>query len=124
MRFLADTHVILWWLQNDRRLGRDLMTLLDTGPDAFVSAVSVWEVSVKQAIGKLEEYADLAAAISERGFQELPITFRHAVAMRELPPHHKDPFDRMLIAQARTENLTVVTHDRRFESYDVQLLLV
>ncbi|MGH3095684.1 MAG: type II toxin-antitoxin system VapC family toxin [Streptosporangiales bacterium] len=123
MRLLLDTHVILWWLGNAPRLASDLMTRLETEPETFVSAVSVWEVSIKQALGKLKERANLAGAISERGFRELPVTFRHAVAVRGVPPHHKDPFDRMLIAQARAENLTIVTHDRRFESYDVPLLL-
>jgi PIN domain nuclease of toxin-antitoxin system len=85
----------------------------------YVSAVSGWEIAIKSSLGKIEARSPLAAAVADYGFTELAITLRHADAVRTLPPHHSDPFDRLLIAQAVTEGLTIVTSDRKYEPYRV-----
>jgi PIN domain nuclease of toxin-antitoxin system len=87
----------------------------------YVSAVSAWEIAIKSSLGKIEARAPLAEAVADYGFTELAITVRHADAIRALPAHHSDPFDRLLIAQATTEGLTIVTSDRKFEPYRVLL---
>ncbi len=123
MRLLLDTHALLWWMADLRRLGPDARAAIDS-PDTevHISGVSVGEIEVKRALGKLEAPNDLLDQVDRHGFTELPLTIRHAVAMRELPLHHKDPFDRMLIAQARVEDLTLVTADRAISDYDVRIL--
>jgi len=88
----------------------------------FVSAVSAVEIAIKAALGKLEAPSDLEEEIPIRGYSHLPLRYAHGAAMRSLPMHHQDPFDRMLIAQARLEGLTIISHDRKFESYPVALL--
>jgi PIN domain nuclease of toxin-antitoxin system len=120
---LLDTHVILWWLQDDPRLPDELKTRLDEDLDIFVSAVSIWEVTVKQSVGKLPDRADLVPAI-RASFEHLPIGFDHAIRAGRLPLVHRDPFDRMLVAQAQCERLTLVSHDAVMQEYEVELLLV
>jgi PIN domain nuclease of toxin-antitoxin system len=122
VRLLLDTHVVLWWLSDDPTLSADLKDTLDREPDAYVSPVSVWKVATKQASGKLEQPDDLAERISDSEFRELPIRAAHAVAAGRLPAIHRDPFDRMLVAQAQCEDLTVVTRDRDIMRYDVAVL--
>jgi PIN domain nuclease of toxin-antitoxin system len=118
---LLDTHVVLWWLADDPSLSDEIKTRLDHEPDVYVSAATVWEVAIKQAIGKLEP-ADLPERIRGSGFRELPIGSEHAIAAGRLPLIHRDPFDRMLVAQARCEDLTLVTRDSRCRQYDVAVL--
>jgi PIN domain nuclease of toxin-antitoxin system len=118
---LLDTHVVLWWLADDPSLSDEIKARLDHEPDVYVSAVTVWEVAIKQAIGKLEP-ADLAEQILGSGFRELPIGSGHAMAAGRLPLIHRDPFDRMLVAQARCEDFTLVTRDSRCRQYDVAVL--
>ncbi|MGE5307077.1 MAG: type II toxin-antitoxin system VapC family toxin [Alphaproteobacteria bacterium] len=119
MRLLLDTHVLLWWLADDRRLAkpaRDIIANPDN--DVHVSAVSVWEAAIKAALGRLEiELDDLADTIVRNGFRPLPVGFYHAVTAGRLPSVHRDPFDRMLVAQASVEELRLVSHDRVFERY-------
>lgn len=123
MNLLLDTHVLLWWLDDNPILSSDARNTIASGEsDVFVSAATAWEIAIKKALGKLVVPDDLEAAIVASGFQELPITVAHATAAGALPPHHTDPFDRMLIAQAQLENLTLVTHDERFVAYDVPIL--
>ena len=119
IRLLLDTHALLWWLANDRKLPRDVReTIADPANEVFVSAASVWEISIKRALGRLElDTDDLEQAVVGSGFQPLPISFAHAVAVGGLPPVHRDPFDRMIVAQSRVERLRIVTHDRVFERY-------
>jgi PIN domain nuclease of toxin-antitoxin system len=124
MSLLLDTHVILWWLTDDPALAEDLKARLDEDPDVYFSPISVWEVAIKQSIGKLRDPADLAEAVRDSGFRELPVTARHAVAAGQLPLVHRDPFDRMLVAQARCEGFTLVSHDPALQKYDVDLLRV
>lgn len=122
MRLLLDTHVVLWWLADDPTLAEDLKDILDREPDVYVSPVSAWEIAIKQALGKLAEPADLAERIRDSEFRELPIRMIHAVAAGRLPAIHRDPFDRMLVAQARCEDLTLVTRDTHIHRYDVATL--
>jgi PIN domain nuclease of toxin-antitoxin system len=119
LRLLLDTHILLWWLADDRKLakaGREVIANPDN--DVHVSSASVWEAAIKVALGRLEiELDDLEDAIVQNGFRPLPIGFRHAVTAGRLPSVHRDPFDRMLVAQASVEELRVVSHDRVFERY-------
>ena len=121
MKLLADTHAYLWWLSGDRRLSlraRDAMS--DPGSVVFVSAASIWEVAIKSTLGRIDlDGVDLVGEITNSGFEELSISGRHAHEAGALPPHHQDPFDRMLVAQAKVEGLTCVTPDPMFASYEV-----
>jgi PIN domain nuclease of toxin-antitoxin system len=119
---LLDTHVVLWWLTDDATLSDQVKDQLDHEPDVYVSAATVWEVAIKQAMGKLREPADLPERIRDSGFRELPITSEHAIAAGRLPLIHRDPFDRMLVAQAQCEKLTLVTKDPQILEYPVSVL--
>jgi PIN domain nuclease of toxin-antitoxin system len=122
VNLLIDTHVVLWWLADDPALPEwAASAIADRDNAATVSAASVWEISIKQAFGRLDAPDDLLAALSD-DFALLAMTADHVVAAGRLPPHHADPFDRMLIAQAVTDGLTLVSVDRRFGDYDVALL--
>lgn len=122
MRLLLDTHVVLWWLADDTRLGNVARTAIAGAPEVAVSAVTAWEINLKSALGKLEAPDDLRQQLAGSGMRELPISFAHAEELRSLPAHHRDPFDRMLIAQARSEAMTLVSADGHFTMYDVKLL--
>ena len=123
MRLLLDTHVFLWWLTDDPRLEAVRREAI-ADPDALVhvSAATIWEIAIKEAQGRIEVSADLADEIRGGGFTELPISAGHALAAGRLPRHHADPFDRMLVAQAREEALTLVSQDRALAAYEVDLL--
>ena len=117
MRILLDTHLLLWSLAEPEKLTATTRNRLDAA-EVFVSAASVWEVSIKVALGKLEaDPSELLAAIEPAGFELLPITGLHAAAVAALPLLHRDPFDRMLVAQARTEPLILLTNDTVLEQY-------
>lgn len=122
MSLLLDTHVVIWWLTDDPTLAADIKDRLDHEPDVYVSAATLWEVAIKQAIGKLPENALLAERILDCGFTPLPVTAEHALAAGQLPMIHRDPFDRMLVAQAQCEELTLVTRDENCRNYDVTVL--
>jgi PIN domain nuclease of toxin-antitoxin system len=119
VRLLLDTHVLLWWLADDRKLAKPAREIIaNPNNEVHVSSASVWEVAIKAALGRLEiELDDLEDAIVQNGFRQLPIGFRHALTAGQLPSVHRDPFDRMLVAQASVEELRVVSHDRVFERY-------
>lgn len=119
MSLLLDTHVALWWLTDDDTLADDVKNAIDTETNVFLSVASVWEISIKQNLGKLEGPPDLLDVLGRSGLVELPIRAHHAVEAGGLPPHHRDPFDRMLVAQARSERLTLLTRDPRIQRYDV-----
>jgi PIN domain nuclease of toxin-antitoxin system len=119
---LLDTHVVLWWLADESELPDEIKGRLDHEPDVHVSAVTIWEVTIKQALGKITGPADLPELILGSGFRELPVGSSHAMAAGRLPPIHRDPFDRMLVAQARCEGLTLVTRDHHCQQYDVAIL--
>jgi len=124
VNLLLDTHAFLWWLSDDPELRAEARAAIaDPSSIVHVSAASLWEISIKQALGKLEvESADLAAEVPANGFVELPITGRHALDAGSLPRHHDDPFDRMLVAQARAEDLVLVTRDPALDAYEAQTL--
>lgn len=123
MRLLLDTHVVLWALADDSRIGSEARRAIeDTRNSVFVSAASAWEIAVKRALGKLEAPSDLIAWIERSAFNGLSIAIEHALASAELPPRHRDPFDRLLVAQSRLESLTLVTGDAQIARYDVATL--
>ena len=125
MSLLLDTHVLLWALTNDPQLSDDARaTIADGRTRVLVSSVSAWEITIKKALGKLRAPDDLADQLRQQRFTPLDITVTHALAVGDLPPHHADPFDRMLVAQARTDRLTLVTHDPQILEYDVEVLSV
>lgn len=123
-RLLLDTHVFLWWRADDRRVRRPTRDAIAAADVVFVSAASAWEAAIKTALGRLKIPDTVEAGVLASGFERLPISFAHAEAAGRLPQHHADPFDRMLIAQARLEGLTLVTHDRQFEPYGVDIAWV
>lgn len=124
MRLLLDTHAFVWWLTDDRRLGAEArQRIADERALVHVSAAVLWEIAIKSALGKLDVgSADLVAEIPANGFLELPMSGAHATAAGALPRHHEDPFDRMLIAQARLERLVIVTRNPVFSRYEVETL--
>ncbi|MGN9763775.1 type II toxin-antitoxin system VapC family toxin [Micromonospora sp. SD12] len=124
MTLLLDTHVALWAITGDATLGTEFLDQLRHDPDISLSPVSLWEITIKQSVGKLAGPPDLAERVRDMGFRELPVTHAHAIAAGRLPPHHRDPFDRMLVAQAITENLTLATRDASIALYDVDVLKV
>jgi PIN domain nuclease of toxin-antitoxin system len=121
VNLLLDTHVLIWWDEGGR-LVAGARRAIETADTVYVSAVSAWEVAIKTAIGRLRPSRTVEQAAQESGFLELPVTFRHAERVAVLPPHHRDPFDRLLVAQAEVEELTVVTRDPVFGRYAVGVL--
>jgi PIN domain nuclease of toxin-antitoxin system len=118
---LLDTQVLIWWDEGGR-LAPEARRAIRDAPEVFVSAASAWEVAIKTALGRLRPSRTVEDAVRESGFLELPITFRHAARVTSLPPHHRDPFDRLLVAQAGVEHLTLVTRDPAFAPYGVPFL--
>ncbi len=122
MRLLLDTHALLWWLADEGLTTEARDAIADPANLVAVSAASAWEISIKKALAKLAAPDDLEQQVQTGGFLPLPISIAHGVAAGQLPYHHEDPFDRMLIAQAHIEGLTIVTRDKRFDVYGVALL--
>ena len=121
-RLLLDTHALLWWLTDDPALStpaRD--ALADPGNELLVSAASIWEVAIKRSLGKLTAPDDLPDRIADQGFSWLAVSAAHAWQVRELPAHHRDPFDRLLIAQALIEGVAIITTDARFNEYGIEV---
>jgi len=125
MRLLIDTHLLLWWLAGGVRLPRRARGFLaDTSNQVFFSAASIWEVSIKAALGKIEaDPNEMLVALRSDGFEELPVTGRHASAVMRLPDHHRDPFDRMLVAQSLVESLVLLTDDRVLSKYGATVIV-
>jgi PIN domain nuclease of toxin-antitoxin system len=123
VKLLLDTHAFLWWLDDDPKLGPKARSAIEK-PDnfVFVSAATAWEIAVKRANDKLEAPGDIAVWIEQSAFSDLPIEVEHAVASAELPKHHNDPFDRLLVAQAQIEEMTLVANDDEIDKYDVPVL--
>lgn len=125
MRLLLDTHFVVWWLADAPELGPKAKELIAAPENlVFISAASVWELRIKEAIGKVTLSADFAAALAAEAFESLSVTVQHAHALRGLPMHHRDPFDRLLIAQAQAEGLTLVTRDEIVRCYEVDHLVL
>ena len=122
MSFLLDTHILLWFLENNSKLS-DRVREVIINPEnlIFVSAISAWEISIKQSLGKLIAPGNLEEALRFSRFEVLSMTLAHGIKVADLPLHHKDPFDRMLIAQALIEGLTIITVDQKFKFYNVPL---
>ena len=128
MRYLLDTNVFLWSLAAKNKLNsKALAVLSSSASQIYFSAASSWEISIKHALGKIQLPAPpsefIPQVIREMGLVHLDVTSVHALAAGELPPHHRDPFDRMLISQARAEDLLLLTADRTLKQYDVEVLL-
>jgi PIN domain nuclease of toxin-antitoxin system len=122
VRLLLDTHVVLWQLQGTRAIGPHTLEAIERAEELRFSVVSFAEIGVKASIGKLVVPRELHAAVARSGLQMLGLAADAGLAVAELPLHHRDPFDRLLIAQARLEQLTIVTADRRFAEYDVSMI--
>ena len=123
MQLLLDTHTLIWWLANNPTLSNKAKdAIADPDNIIFVSAASAWEIAIKKSIGKLQTPNDLAMQIEAKGFVPLSIDLHHALTVESLPWHHQDPFDRILIAQAIYEHLTIITRDRKFNVYEIDLI--
>ncbi|MBI4208992.1 MAG: type II toxin-antitoxin system VapC family toxin [Deltaproteobacteria bacterium] len=125
MNLLLDTHILLWWLDDHPGLSeRERRAIGDGENSVWVSTAVIWEVRIKQALGKLTLPSSFRTVLEEEPFLSLDVTSEHAHAVYELPMHHRDPFDRMLIAQAQVERFTLVTHDPFFKKYDIDVMEV
>ena len=123
MNLLLDTHVFLWWLADDRRLSANARKAIEDSELVFVSAATAWEIGIKSSLKKLEFRGELEAEMTANNFLPLPVTVAHAVSAGRLPRHHNDPFDRMLVAQASLEKLTLLTSDKRLAAYSARVIL-
>jgi PIN domain nuclease of toxin-antitoxin system len=127
MRALLDTHAFLWWIGNDPRLStRAREIIADDGNEIVLSAVSAWEIAIKASLGRFAIRGDIASFVKSNvtasGFEVLPLLIEHALRVASLPDHHRDPFDRALVAQAQVEDLALLTTDRAISRYSVRIL--
>lgn len=122
MNLLLDTHVVLWWRLDSHRLQAEARRAIESADRVAVSAASAWEIAIKVGLGRLHLKDPFATLVERSGFHQLPITFEHAQRFQALPHHHGDPFDRMLVAQAQVDHLTVVSHDRALAPYGVRVI--
>jgi PIN domain nuclease of toxin-antitoxin system len=121
MRLLLDTHVLIWWDEGAALSPRSRLAIAEA-TEVYVSAASAWEIAIKSSIGRIRTTRSVTQAAADSGFAELPVSLAHAERVAKLPLHHRDPFDRILVAQALTEHLTLVTRDRAFAKYRIALL--
>ena len=125
MRLLLDTHVLLWLMQDDSRLNRQTRSLIASASEVYVSSASIWEIAIKAQLGKIKENAEVVAEMLEAaGLVELHVTHRHAVATGKLPLLHSDPFDRLLVAQAISETMRLLTADTQLAAYSELVVAV
>ncbi len=123
MSYLLDTHVLLWWLVDDPTLSDSARRVLTQGKSRVcVSAATLWEIVIKRSLKKIEVPESFAEVVAAQGFDSLPVTWEHATEVGNLPLHHRDPFDRILIAQCRVENLTMISRDAMIHEYNVSVL--
>lgn len=121
--YLLDTHAVLWWLSDPSKLSNDAREAIAAGRNpVYLSSAAAWEMAIKKALGRLDIPGNLEEVLVKDHIDVLPITLPHALAVADLPLHHQDPFDRMQIAQARLENLVLITRDPKIAEYDVDLL--
>ncbi len=126
MRILLDTPILLWWLNDDANLTQETEKyIVSAENEIYISAVSTWEIAIKQSIGRLEvDLREFEEAIGKSGLTTLLITMPHTLAIANLPMHHTDPFDRLLVAQSKVEPLRLLTHDKKLELYGDNIILV
>ena len=123
VRLLLDTHILLWWLTDGSRIPQESREVIRDGKNqVFISSASAWEIAIKRGLGKLRVPGDLKEQVQTARFEVLNVTIDHALAVSDLPAHHSDPFDRILVAQALVEDLTMVTRDPKIHRYDVAVL--
>ena len=123
MNLLLDTHVLLWWLDDYPDLSKKAKDAISNGGNlVFISAVVIWEIRIKQSLGKLEIPSNFRNVLDSQPFEQLDITVEHAHAIGNLPAHHRDPFDRMLVAQTKVEHLTLVTRDIHLKKYKIPII--
>lgn len=123
MTYLLDTHIFIWWMEKNKRLSKDIFNLINNPQNQiFLSAASIWEIVIKKAKKKLKAPKDVGGGIKASGFTPIDIEVLHVLGIEKLPLHHNDPFDRILISQARVENLTFITTDEKIWKYDLPLL--
>ena len=126
MANLLDTHTFIWFIEGDKLLSDKALSAINDGADFnFVSIASIWEIAIKLNIEKLKlqtSFLGIQKKMDENGFKLLPVNFEHTLILRDLPLHHRDPFDRMIIAQSITENLTIISKDKNFSLYPIKLL--
>jgi PIN domain nuclease of toxin-antitoxin system len=125
VKLLLDTHAFLWFLAGDRRLSRPAIKAIEASDEWWLSAASVWELAIKSGLGRLTlpmPTVDYISAKMREGLKVLPIEWPHAAAVERLPPHHGDPFDRLIVAQAQFDRLTLVSRDRIFRKYGVDVV--
>jgi PIN domain nuclease of toxin-antitoxin system len=123
VNLLLDSHILLWWLTASERLSKNARNAMADCAAAYVSAATIWEIGIKCALGKLEVPDNLDEALRDSSFRPLPVQISHAIAAGKLPRYHDDPFDRMLVAQASVESLTLLTADARLRDYNVPILM-
>lgn len=123
MRYLLDTHVFLWSVADASRIALPVRKIIES-PDnvIFVSLISLWELRIKESLGKVTLPKNFYRSLESAGFELLALNLEHIQALGDLPPHHRDPFDRMLIVQAQCEQMTLITRDEEIQKYDLSLL--
>lgn len=120
---LLDTHALLWWLSDPKKLSEEARAAITDGENpVYVSSAAAWEMAIKKRLGRLEYPTNLAEVLAKDHIAVLPITLPHALAVSDLPVHHQDPFDRMMVAQATIEGLVLVTRDEDIRKYDVRVM--
>ncbi len=123
MNLILDTHIILWWLDNSEKLPKKYFSVIsDSDNICFISSATIWEISIKSGLGKLEIPDNFTDILQQEGFSELPVSWEHAAMVRNLPFHHKDPFDRLIIAQTIIEDYILLTVDKIIPIYGVKIL--
>lgn len=123
MRYLLDTHIFIWWMEGNNRLSKDIFNLLNNSQNQiFLSVASVWEVVIKKAKKKLKTPKDVGGGIKASGFIPINIEMLHVLGIEKLPMYHSDPFDRIIISQAKIEHLTLLTSDEKIWKYNVAVL--
>jgi len=120
VRLLLDTHTLVWW--DEGELPGAVTRRIERAETVFVSAVSAWEIAIKSTLGKIVAKVSLEEVLEDYGFLELPVLIRHAEAVKQLPPHHRDPFDRLLVAQANIEELVLVSSDAALKQYNAPIV--
>lgn len=125
MRILLDTNIVLWAMSDSSKLSKTARREIEQASAVLVSAASIWEIAIKVALGKLTvDIDELVALLADAGFESLPVTWKHAQRVHALPHHHRDPFDRMLVCQAISEPLRLVTSDRQLAPYSDLVFVV